>query len=231
MLPREIPPEERIALLDELDRKEAVRSRRAARAAWISVVLAAVVMMSLLGAGSWRLHALRSETRTADTELKAVQDKLALAARDLADKEAQLQRAASQIAAVSSALGSIDATQSRAAVEKEVARDPEAAKLLPRIYLQITNRDDRAWAMEMGKVLQNAGFLVLGVEYVSKASPVPQTEVRFYKKGDEAVAERIVTLLRQAGIATLPPIHLKNLEDNPKFRSNQFEVWFGPRPS
>lgn len=229
MASSDLSTEERLALLEQLERQEAARLHRAGRAAWMSVVLAAVVMAALLGAGSWRLSALRSETQKVTTTLTELREAKVKLEQELELGRAELDKTRSKLTAVSGALGSVDATQSRAAFDKEAARDPKAAQLVPRVYLQITNANDRAWAAEMGKTLQSAGFLVLGVDWVRDARPLQQTEVRFYKQADQAVAESIVAELRKTGVDTLPPIHLTRMEDNPKFRPNQFEVWFAPR--
>ena len=138
--------------------------------------------------------------------------------------EGQLKTSKAALSASLGALGRVSEPQRKAAVEQELTADPNAAQLLPRAYLQIVDAADREWAKEIGRTLQAAGIIALGVEYVPKSAGLKRTDVRYYKTSERAGAETIVALLKDAGVdASL--IYL-NQEGNTKVRPNHFEVWF-----
>jgi len=227
----ELTADQRVALLEQLEKQEADRRRKAVRTAWGSVVVAAVLVV-LLVFGAW------SYLRLAQSELSATKIELrdATKARDdivkdiehlnrsKAEVEAQLKTSKAALSASLGALGRVSEPQRKAAVEQELTADPNAAQLLPRAYLQIVDAADREWAKEIGRKLQAAGIIAIGVEYVAKSAGLKRTDVRYYKKSERAGAETIVALLKDAGVdASL--IYL-NQESNTKVRPNHFEVWF-----
>ena len=81
--------------------------------------------------------------------------------------------------------------------------------------------------MNIGTKLREAGFTVMGIEFVPKAARFLKViEVRYYKKADEAGAEKLLQLLKANGDASVRSLYLASEENNPKVRANHFEVWF-----
>jgi len=66
-----------LALLQDLERREAERRRRAGLAAWGSVGLAAIVLAVLIGAGYYQLAQVRSARKTAADEVKTLETRAA----------------------------------------------------------------------------------------------------------------------------------------------------------
>ena len=101
-----------------------------------------------------------------------------------------------------------------------VVRRPPA-----RVFMQIVTSDDRAHADTVGARLAAAGFLMLGVEHVTRAPRLRTTEVRYYRKDDEAGAQQLLLALRAAGEPDAVLLYL-GLENNPRVRRRQYEIWF-----
>jgi len=236
----EITAQQRIARLDELERAETHRSRIARRRTWTSVGLAAALLAGLVFWAHRDLANVRQRRDAAQEQLAKVEKERDAAKQQLADLDAHrkdverqlkdaetaLAQRKAALAASIGALSRVDAKQLRSAVEQEVTADPNAAQLLPRVYLQIVDQADRGWAERCGKLLQQAGIIPLGVEYVPRAAGLRRTDVRYYKQAERAGAERIVEILRTAGVVAT--LNYLNQEHNTNVRPNHFEVWFAP---
>jgi hypothetical protein len=99
--------------------------------------------------------------------------------------------------------------------------------LVPRVYMQIVNENDRGRAREVAQLLRGAGMIVPGIEYVQ--TDLKTTQVRYYKKAEEATALQIVDLLqKKAGYPDTKLVNL-GLENNTKVRPNHFELWLAPK--
>jgi hypothetical protein len=188
--------------------------------AWGSVITAAIVMGVLIFLAHRKLEQVRSQVEEEQKKLTKVQTERTEAekARDTARQLAENYQ---------SILSNVSKATVLAAATDATAKSG-AGTLLPRVYLQIVNEDDRDYAKQVGTMLQDHGLPVLGVEYVPKAAGLKQTQVRYYKKAEEPEAGRILGLLRQSGEsgAILVPL---NLENTTKVRPNHFEVWFVSR--
>jgi hypothetical protein len=214
-----ITPDERLALLEELARKQRGNLRRAGWMAWGSVLLAALVLAGLMYGGTKKLADLRHER----DDLQQQSDQLS---KQIESEKAQLKDLQGEKQFLGKIVGNAPAAQIKAAVNQELKQNPNSAKLLPQIYLQIVNPNDRAYAKDMLGRLQDAGYVVLGIEYVRTTYKFNTTEVRYRKKADEPKAKEIVDALKKAGDKTANPVYLKKDEDNPRVLPNYFEIWF-----
>lgn len=216
-MPSELTPEQRIALVEELEAQESKRQGKAARMAWLSVAAATLVLAAIVF-GAWReLAEVQARRAQVENDIEALE-------KAKADLGAQLRESRAALSATLGALGRVEETLRRAAVEQQLDAKPEAALALPRVYLQILDPEDRSWAVETGRRLESKGMIALGVEAVPQAN-LERSEVRYYKKADEAKARRIVELLEEVGVDAIPE-HLEHLEDSTQFKANRFEVWF-----
>jgi hypothetical protein len=215
-------PEERLRILEQLEERQEHNQRRAVRAVWGSVIVAAVVLAVLIGFSVWvgrdvaNLQAEKERLSTAITELNRQKEALE----------------ASRRAAVS-ALSNVPERERRAAIDRQFAVAPQVAAVLPRVYMHIAGVNDRDRAEQMRKALTEAGYVVLGIERLPQARNVKVTEVRFYRKADEKEARGIASVLRKTGEAKVEVNHLERLETSTRVRPNHFEVWIAPmrRPS
>jgi hypothetical protein len=221
---RTIDPLERVAVLEQWESNQKRNRRRAAWSASASVLAAAVILAGLIYAGHRELAGLNQQAEDTRAQVHAEQENLELL-------KAQKRKLEEQYQASLSVLGNVASTQAKEAVDQTLNQNPQTASLLPRVYLQIVDQNDRAFANDMGKKMQEAGFIVLGVEYRPQAyrpdvsRGLKMTDVRYYKKTDEAGAQKVVDILKRAGV---DPVRLNylGLENDPKVRANHYEVWF-----
>lgn len=219
---RKLSPEERLALVQELERREATNVRKAAGAAWISLALVAVLFAALVF-GTWtQLRRMRSEVAQLSDEqsnlvknIEAQKAELAKVERDLRDKQT----------ALTTLIGAIRRTdtQARGGLETALDADPRASVVVPRAYVHIVSEQDRQWARNLGDRLQHGGVIPLGIERVPAAAALKQFEVRYYKRAEEDGAKRILTILENFGVPAVP-VYL-NLENDTRVRTNHFEIW------
>ena len=220
---RPIDPLERVAVLDRWESNQKRDRRRAAWSAWASVVAAGVVLAALIYFGHRDLAAVQKQVEDKQGEIREEQAKL----DKLKTQNAELEQ---RNRAFGSVLGRVDTKQAKAAVEQALTQNPQVATILPRVYLQIVDPNDRAYANYMGKKLQEAGFIVLGVEFRADAfrpdaRGLKTTDVRYYKKADEPGALKVVEALKKAGEDPVKLNYL-GLENNTQVRANHFEGWF-----
>ena len=208
--------EDNLSFLETLDRQGAKLRRRAAWVAWGSVIAAALVMTILIFVAYRHLGAVRAEVDAETTKLEQAKIAKAAIEKDLAAAREQRDNYQSIVAKVPK-------ETAQAAAERATSGSSPSA-LLPRVYLHIVDEADREYANRQGKLLQENGFVVLGIEYV-KNVPLKNTQVRYYTKAQQAVAERILGILKNHGAVNAITNNL-GLENFAKTHTNQFEVWF-----
>lgn len=214
--------EARLALVAELERREAGAVRRAAAVAWLSLG-AAALLLGLLVFGAWLQLA---QTRR---EVEALAAERAELARSIEAQRAELARVEGDLreksAALSTLIGAVRRTddRARAGLGTALDADPRANELVPRVYVHIAEEDDRRWARNLGDRLQGAGIIPLGVELIPAAGGLKRFEVRYYKKAEENVALRIVEVLKSVNVPAVP-VYL-NLEGSTRVRANHYEIW------
>jgi hypothetical protein len=94
-----------------------------------------------------------------------------------------------------------------------------------RVFIQIVNKTDSEYATQVGARLKAAGFSVQPTQYVPQAAILSRTDVRYYRKSDEAGAQKILDILKAAGRTSAQIYIPSGQEDNPNVRPNTFEVW------
>jgi hypothetical protein len=90
-----------------------------------------------------------------------------------------------EIRGLQAVLDTLSEQQRTALVDKTLQQRSETAALLPRIYLQIVQKEDRTFAQGIAGRLRDAGFLVVGIEYVVPNPPLDNSDVRFYHKAEQ----------------------------------------------
>ena len=217
-----LSPDERIALVEAIERREAGAVRKAAGVAWLSVA-AAAVLLSVIVFGAWsQLRRIRTEVVTLEQQQTALREanekqQAANARLDAEFREKQ--------AALSTLIGAVRRTddQARGGLETALDADPAATTLVPRAYVHILDSEDRRWANNLGDRLQHAGVIPVGIEHIHKPIQLNRFEVRYYKKAEEPGARRILSILENNGVPATP-VYL-NLENSTRVRRNHFEIW------
>lgn len=214
--------DERLALLERIEKREASAVRRAARIAWVSLALATALVAVLIFGAWWQVKQLRTEATTLQTEQEKLQASIDSQKTELARLEAEVKE---KQAAVSTMISAFRRTDERARSGFSVAldADPKATVLVPRAYVQIVDEEDRPWARNLNDRLQNAGIIPIGIEHVPRAKGLRRFEVRYYKKAEEPGAQRIVNVLEAVGVPAI--LRYLDLENNTRVRANHFEIW------
>lgn len=114
--------------------------------------------------------------------------------------------------------------QAQKVIEKTFDSNPEAAKVLPRIFIHIRSAAQRPKATEIAKALRSQGYIVPGVQILVNEGP-DENQVRYFHDSDseKKEANEIAVALTSAGIAA-PQI--KYVSNYPNIRGRQYEVWF-----
>ncbi len=211
-------PEQRLRALEELEQRQQRSQRRVQRAVWTSIVVAALVLGAIIGFATWQLTTVRHE-------IDSLNDKKTRLQNEITELVKQKEAAEKQRMAATGALANVPETQLKAAIDKQFATAPQTAALLPRIYMQIVDRADSARAQKIRKALQDAGYLVLGIEYVPSARALKTTDVRFYHATERAEAEKIAQAMKNAGEPNVNANYLQQFENSTSARPNHFEVW------
>lgn len=218
------PPsvEERLALLQRIEQREAGAARRAAAVAWVSVAVAALLVGTLIFGGWWHVTRLRSEAG-------ALENRQADLVRSIEAQKAELGQLGAEVkqkqAALSTMISAYRRTteQARSGLATALDADPKATLLVPRAYVQIVDEGDRQWARNLNDRLQNAGIIPVGIEHVPRAAGLRRFEVRYYKQAEEAGAQRILKVLEDVGVPA--SVVYLNLEGNTRVRANHYEIW------
>jgi hypothetical protein len=102
---------------------------------------------------------------------------------------------------------------------------PSSTATVARVFIQIVNKTDSEYATQVGARLKAAGFSVQPTQYIPQAAILSRTDVRYYRKSDEAGAQKILDILKAAGRTSARMYIPSGQEDNPNVRPNTFEVW------
>lgn len=112
-------------------------------------------------------------------------------------------------------------------VASEVAEEADArSKLLPRIYIHIRAEEDRAHCAAVAAKLEQAGFVVPGIERLVDRGP-DSSQVRYFRKSEESGARRIADILKAAGV-DVRLAYVGGYEESDKIRPGHYELWFAP---
>ena len=214
--------DERLALVEAVERREAHAVRKAAGAAWLSLGLVAILLTALIVGAWWQLRLMRTEVAELEQQQATLVKNVDVQKTELASVEKTLRE---KQAALSTLIGAVRRTDThaRGGLETALDADPRATILVPRAHIQIVDEGDRQWARNLSDRLQQGGVIPLEIEHVPRATGLRRFEVRYYKKAEEDGARRILAVLESVGVPAAP-VYL-NLEDNTRVRRNHFEIW------
>ena len=210
--------EERIEL-------ERIQARDKTRRLTFFLVIFGLLTLAAGLTATWAIIAQHRATAARDEALRYLQDykneqQKSAAAQKTAQTTADKLTASLQVLSSVSTLSTVTNKDVQTAVDSQ-----SSSALLPRVYIQIVNSDDRDYANNIKERLIAAGVLVLGIQYVPKAAGLTKTDVRYYRKADAPEAQKIVDLLKAAGAAPVPPKYLEGYEDSTTIRPNHYEIW------
>jgi len=211
-------PEQRLAALQELEKSQTRNQRRVVWTAWVSVVVAGVVFALLVTVGTRQLSTVRKNR----DDLKAEKTRLAGDLENIKAEIKKKQKALNEYQALVQKLP-------RTAIEEAQPSSPNPGTSVPRIYLQYTNPEDMQHAENIRRALQDAGYIVLGIELITTAR-LRVSDVRFFHDEEKQEAQKIASVLRNAGEQVGGVGTPKGYENSRIVRPNLFEVWLVARP-
>lgn len=104
------------------------------------------------------------------------------------------------------------------------ARSPEPkGTLKPRIYIFISNEEDRETAEKLRIAIQTAGYIAPRIS-LEPAGP-PSSQIRYFRAAEKDVASEVFEALKSKAIVDLELRYFSGYEHGTGFRENHFELW------
>lgn len=98
-------------------------------------------------------------------------------------------------------------------------------QIKPRVYIHIVDESQREKAKSYGKLLENNGFIVPGIENVGNIR-LTGTQIRYFRdKEDENLANKVKQLL-ESEIKNVRVQYVPGYEDSTTMRPKHLEIWF-----
>ena len=215
-------PEQRLQALTELELRQQRSQARVVRSVWGSIVVGALALGSIIAFAGWQLAKVRREVDSLVDQKQRLKTEIT----ELGEKKKIVDQ---QLTAAKGLLKDVPDAQVKLAIDKQFVAAPQTAALLPRIYMQVVDRADIPRAQTIRKALQDAGYLVLGIEYVPNAQASKASDVRFYHLKESPEANKIAQVLTAAGEPNVKTNYLEKFENSTRARPNHFEVWLAHR--
>jgi FtsZ-binding cell division protein ZapB len=178
-------------------------------------VLSTVVTIALVA------YITKLVERKASLDADILQLKQQKAALEKETEELKAQRDAYRTLA-NTTTASLDPEQAQKAIEQSLSSNPEAARVLPRIFVHIRAASQRAKASKIANALRQQGSIVPGVQILVNEGP-DETQVRYFHPTDEEEAGKIAQAISDAGG---PKAVIKLVSGYPNIRPRQYEIWF-----
>lgn len=91
------------------------------------------------------------------------------------------------------------------------------------VYIQISREGQRSKAEDVRTALQKKGFTVPGIENIAIKADIPKkTNVRYFNDQDKSIADQIVAVLKEQGLASAYSYRVARY----KVKPGSLEIWF-----
>jgi hypothetical protein len=139
---------------------------------------------------------LTTEVQTKTTLVNEAQQQAATSAAKAATASTVLNKTVENLQAQSPSVSSSAAD----ALDQAFETDPNAAKLLVRVYVHFGSESQRPRARQVASALRNAGYIVPGVDV--KPEKAKQTEVHYYTDDPQSLSDAtaIAKIVTAAGV-------------------------------
>lgn len=199
---------------------------KSSRNAGIASLLGAFIVLASLAYSGYKLQHLQETVSAKEQELAEKQSQATILDSQIAQKKAEvdaLQRTISAVGLQSEQAGQ----QVQQAFRAEIAKRPETAQLLPRVWLHIRDESQRARAKSVAEALLSAGFAVPGIEMVGNKAP-NKSQVRYFEKNDQVTkdCDGIVAVAAKMNIA-LEKEYIPPSADLVAIQARHYEIFFG----
>ncbi|HWH76844.1 MAG TPA: hypothetical protein VNT76_05710, partial [Candidatus Binatus sp.] len=150
--------EQRLAALEQLEARQQRSQKRAVRAAWSALVIAAAVLALLIGFATSRLLKVQQEVARLALETGKLGAEIAAKKDQLTQVNAELAHKQELLASVSLKLG----TNNVADAKKELESSESAAssKVTPRVFIHVRSKEQLTLSKQIAELLRAQGYSV-----------------------------------------------------------------------
>jgi hypothetical protein len=208
--------------------------RSAIRSAVLSIGGITIVIATL----AYSYVALQDLQRRAEEmrmEIRSLEGRRAELDADIKTKAAAVNELTRQRELLSATLRELNATLGRIQKDPDQTRKATEAAIVAaanygvrpqaipsRVYVQVGSESSRERAKQVTAALQGAGFLVPGIERVSKMPSSP--ELRYFRQGDKPDADRALAVIG-AQVPGLKARLVPGYENSTAIRARHLELW------
>ena len=106
--------------------------------------------------------------------------------------------------------------------------DPREATMLPRIYIHIQNRSQRAMAKRVAEELAEQGYVIPGIERVDPSRSPNATQFRYFRLNELEFqdVEEIVRSIRALDL-DVKDVYVPGYDNRATMEPRHYELWFG----
>lgn len=114
----------------------------------------------------------------------------------------------------------------REVIDKVVKPNDTIAKIIPLIYIQVGNDQQKELARRLITLLRNQGYTVPDIENVGMAKLPPTPEVRYFRPQQKTGAQQVIKILTEGSTGvSWQPTYVRGFENTTS--PMQYEIWFG----
>jgi septal ring factor EnvC (AmiA/AmiB activator) len=201
---------------------------RASRRSALVGLLGLLVVILAGGYSYYELSSLQEQIEQKKSQLEGLNDELEEKKKQVDEVSKKLDEMSKKLDVLNSALYEVGTTNpglAKQALNKAIESEPDAAGVLPRIYIHIRAESQRSRAKQVADRLREKGYVVPGIEILVNIGP-STTQVRYFRGSEEKRANEIVHILKELKVDDAEVKYIRGYETS--VRRGQYEIWFGP---
>lgn len=140
-------------------------------------------------------------------------------------QKAEVAKVKQQAGAAQAVLSTLGTSSASSALDQAFAANPDASKLIPRVYIHMRLASQRARARALAGVLRQAGFVVVGMDVKTySATAMPETEVHYYLDDDGQTKTDVAEIEKVVGSTGIPVV-AKRAPNQPNLQPRAYGLW------
>jgi hypothetical protein len=140
-------------------------------------------------------------------------------------QKAEVAKVKQQAGAAQAVLSELGTSSASGALNQAFAANPDASKLIPRVYIHMRLASQRAKARALAGALRQAGFVVVGMDVQKySATAMPETEVHYYLDDDGQTKTDVAEIEKVVG-STGIPVAAKRAPNQPNLQPRAYGLW------
>lgn len=193
---------------------------KASRRAALMSLAGAIIVIASLAYAFQHLIALERAIEEKKHELVSLKNRK----QDLIKENEALEQRNALLRTALETAGGRNPSLMKQALDSAAQSYPQAARLVPRVYLHIARQNQRERAQAIQVQLRDAGLVVPGIEYVGAQSP-KVSQLRYFHESDEEEkqVQALASKLETQGVK-LQLIRIKGYDD---IAPGSYEIWLG----